>query len=59
MKYFKTTTDGTGTTYATVKIQFLRIMLYYDAPRELDVLASQVGSTTNGHIKLIKDGLLG
>ena len=40
------------------KIQFLRIMLRRETIRELKVLSIQVWSTTNGHIKLIKDGFL-
>ena len=59
MKYFKTATDGTETTSTTRKIQFLLTMLCGEALREFDVLKSKFGSTTNVHIKLIKEGLLG
>ena len=59
MKDFKTATGGTGTTSATRKIQFLCTMLRREALREFNVLSSQVGSTTNGNIKLIKEGLIG
>ena len=59
MNDLKTATDGTGTTSATRKIHFLRTMLRGEALREFDVLAGQVGSMTNGHIKLIKEGLIG
>ena len=59
MNDFKATTDRRGTTSAICNIQFLCTMLFREAIRELDVLANKVGSTTNGHIKLIKEGLLG
>ena len=59
MKYFNTATDGTGTTPTKRKTQFLLTMLRGEALREFDVLSSQVGSTTNGHIKFIKEFLLG
>ena len=59
MKDFKTATDGTGTTSATGKIQFLYTMLRGEALREFDVLEIQVGSTTNGHLKSIKESLIG
>ena len=59
MKDFKTATDGTGTTSATGKIQFLYTMLGGEALREFDVLEIQVGSTTNGHLKSIKESLIG
>ena len=59
MKDFKTATDGTGTTYATRKIQFLCTMFHGGDLIEYGVLASQFGSTTNGHLKLTKDGLIG
>ena len=58
MKYFKTTTDGTRTTSATENIQFLRMMLHGESLREIDIIASQFGSTTNGYLNLIKEGLL-
>ena len=58
MKYFKTATDGMGTTSAPGNIQFLRTMLRMCALKEFDVIASQVGSTTNGHLKHIKEGLI-
>ena len=57
MKYFKTATDGTRTTSATKNIQFLR-MLRRESLREIDIIASQFGSTTNGYLNLIKEGLL-
>ena len=57
-KDFKNATDGTGTTSATGRIQFLRTMLRGEALREFDVISSQVGITTNGNLKLIKEGLL-
>ena len=41
MKDFRTTTDGTDTTYATRNFQFLRIMLRGGALREFDVIASK------------------
>ena len=55
MKDFNTATDRTGTTSDNGKIQFLRTMLRGEALREFDVITSQVGSTTNGYIKLIKE----
>ena len=58
MKELDTTTDGKGTTPATGKIKFLHTMLQGEALREFDVIASQVGSTTNGHLKLIKECLI-
>ena len=54
MKDFRTATDGIGTTYAAVKIQFLHTMLCGESLREFDVIANQFVSTTNGHLKLIK-----
>ena len=51
MKDFKTGIDGTGTTSAPGKIEFLRTMLCGEALREFDVIESQVVSTTNGHLK--------
>ena len=59
MKDFKTTTDGIGTNSATGKIQFLRTMLCGEDLREFYVLAIRFGITTNGHLKWIKEGLLG
>ena len=58
MKYFKSATDGTETTSATGKIDLLHTMLHGETLRGFDVLAGQVESTTNGHLKLIKEGLL-
>ena len=49
MKDFNTTTDRTCTTPA---------MLCGEALRQFEVLAGQVGSTTNGNLKLTKEGLL-
>ena len=40
------------------KNQFLRTMLCWEALREFNVITSQVGSTTNGYLKLIKEGFL-
>ena len=59
MKDFRTGIDGTGTNSASVKIQFLCTMLYGEPLREFDVIANQVGSTINAHLKQIKEGLLG
>ena len=56
-KGFKTAVDGTGTTSATGKFQFLRIMLRREALREFDVISGQVESTNNTHLKKIKDSL--
>ena len=58
MKDFKTGTDGTGTTSAPENIQFLRKMLRGETLWEFDVIASQVGITTNVHLKQIKEVLL-
>ena len=58
MKDFKTGIDGTGTISALGNIQFLRTMLRGESLREFDVIADQVGSTTNAHLKQIKEGLL-
>ena len=58
MKDFKTGIDGTATTSATRKIQFLRTMLRRGALRGFDVIAGQVGSTNNTHLQQIKEGLL-
>ena len=58
MKYFKTATDGMGTTSAPGNIQFLRTMLRMCALKEFDCIAIQFGSTTNGHLKHIKEGLI-
>ena len=58
MKDFRITTDGTGTTPANRKIQFLHTTLHREDLREFDAIASQVGITTNGHLKSIKEGLL-
>ena len=51
MKYFKTGIDGTGNTSASGKIQFLCTMLRGESLIEFEVIANQVGSTTNGHLK--------
>ena len=59
MNYFKTATDGTGTTSTTGKIRLLRHMLRGEALRESEFLAGQVVSTTNRYLKLIKEGLIG
>ena len=59
MKDFDNATDGTGTTSATRKVHLLLTILCGEVLREFGVLASQVGSTANDHIKLIKDILLG
>ena len=59
IKDLKTATDGTGTMYDTVKIHFLCNMLRREALRQLDNLAGQFGSTTNGYLRFIKEGLLG
>ena len=59
MKDFKTATDGKGSMSTTGKIHFLRNMLHGEALREFNVFAGQVGSMTNMHLKLIKEGLLG
>ena len=59
MKAFNTATDGTGTTSATGKIYFLHSMLHGEALREFDILADQVGKTTNGNLMLIKEVLPG
>ena len=59
IKDFKTATYGTGNTSATGKFQFLLNMLRREALREFTYLAGQVGSTTNRHLKFIKEGLLG
>ena len=58
MKDFKKATDRMGTTSATGKIQLLCTILRREALQELYILAIQVGSTTNGNIKLIKEDLL-
>ena len=58
MRDFKAANDGTGTISSTVKTHFLRTMLHGEALIELYVLTGQVGSTTNGHVKLIKESLL-
>ena len=54
MKDFKTSIDGMGTTYVLVKIQLLSTMLRVEALIEFDVIANQVGSTINAHLKKIK-----
>ena len=59
MKDFKTATDVTETKSSTLKIQLLHTMLHENSLRELFVLASQVGITTNGRLKLIDEDLLG
>ena len=56
IKDFNTATDGMGTTSATGEIQFLRTMLRGEALIEFNILEIQVGSTTNGHLKLIREG---
>ena len=58
MKYFKTITDGTRTMSAAGKPQFLCTMLRGKSPIKIGILASQVGSTTNGRIKLFKESLI-
>ena len=58
MKDFKTGIDGTGTTSATGKNRFRRTMLRGEALREFVVIAGQVVSTNNTHLKKIKEGLL-
>ena len=57
-KDFKTGIYGTVTTSVPGKIQFLRTMLHREAPREFDVITSQIGSTNNTHLKQINEGLL-
>ena len=59
MKEFKTATNGTGTTSATGKSHFLRTVLHGKSLIELYVLAGQVSSMTNGHLRLINEGLIG
>ena len=54
MKDFKTATDGTGTTSATGKIHFLSTMLHGKSLRKMNILAGQVGSMANRHLKLIQ-----
>ena len=58
MKEFKTSVDRTGTTSTTVKIQCLRTILRGGALKEFDVIAGQVGSKNNTHLKQIKEVLL-
>ena len=59
MKDFDNATDGTGTTSATRKVHLLLTILCGEVIREFGVLASQVGSTANNHLKLLKEILLG
>ena len=58
MMGFKTATDRTGTTSATINIQFLRTILRGEALREFNAITNQVDNTTNGHLKLIKESSL-
>ena len=58
MKDINTATGGAGTTSATKKNHFLCTILRGESIREFDVLTSQFGSTTNRHLRLIKEGLL-
>ena len=57
MKDFKTGFDGTGTSSAQGGIKFLRTMLCVESLKEFDVIAGQIGSTNNAHLKQIKEGL--
>ena len=58
MKNFKTEICRTGTTTATIRINYLHIMLCGEGLREFDELASQVTGTTNAHMNFIKEDLL-
>ena len=53
LRNFKITTDGTGTTTTSVRINYLRTMLCGQALREFDELQIQYGVSTNNHLKLI------
>ena len=50
MKDFNTGIDGTGTTSATEKIQFIRTMLRREALTEFDVIRGKVVITNNTNI---------
>ena len=58
MKNFKTAIDGTGTTPAPVRINYIYTLLHVEDLLEFNELASQVNDTTNDHIHFIKKGLL-
>ena len=47
-----------GNYFRDWKIQFLRTIIHRGALREFYVIAGQVGSTNNTHLKKIKEGLL-
>ena len=57
LRIFKIAIDGTGTTTASVWINYLRTMLRETTLREYDELAL-AGNLTNKHIKHIMEGLL-
>ena len=59
MNNFKTAIDGTGTTTATIRINYIRTLIHGESPIEFDELASQFTGTTNAHLNLIKEVLLG
>ena len=51
-----TAVGGTVTTSATGENQFLPTMLSGEALREFEIIAGQVGSMDNTHLKQIKGG---
>ena len=54
LKNFKTTTDGTETTSAPVRIHYLHVLLRVETLSELKYLASQVTGMTNTNLNFIK-----
>ena len=59
MNNFKILVDGTGTTTAVGKINYVRTILRGGALRYFDKLTSQNAGTKNSHLKFIQEDLLG
>ena len=59
MKNFKRVFDGTGTTTAAEKTNYLRNVLREEALREFYELSNQNTGTNNTHLEFIQEGLLG
>ena len=56
---FKSEIDGTGTTSAPGRINYLLTMLHGESLQEFDELASQINGTTNANLNFIKERILG
>ena len=59
MQKFKIAIDGTGTMTMPVRINYLRKILRGGDLREFNELVIQNNGTTNTHLNITKEGLLG